>query len=608
LWEPVDTEILLDFLCLPVSPISRRASGRLADSLAEQPGYRSDAWQRAVAELTAPETDADGTRRKRLDTWFDIERFPHGQPLPAASIASVCSRVAQWAAGYAAVIEDEALASSLMIAAGQARMVAELACTAGGAISEPQLGRLLDAALDRPSGFSAHSALAGSAALITSLAELRMPCDRLIWLGLGVTEPRSSRWTFHEISQMQACGLEIDDGRSQMTAIRDAERRGITQIRSCLFVISIPCDQELHMHPVWLQIRNALGESRVVPLTRAFADNPETELSPWSPELDSYRIIPSPDPLKECFVERELLSEPSRSSATELNDRLGCPIKWMFEYPADLHSSPIARLPEAAQLQGNFSHGVLAAVFGSGGDLPSPEEAIAQVERCFDDSLPRNAAPLAQPWASVQRSRLREELKNSTRVLVEALRGAGYQIIAMEKQVEAELQGRQFIGYIDCLAANQAGSELVIDFKYSREKHYRDLLSNGRAIQLATYAALRAAEGKRSKLPGVAYLILSRSILLISELDAPQGLQRAQRLKDAAPIKEVWQNFVTALRGSEAWLRGEEPVPSRPKQSSEEWPAGVDLVLDAFDSPDPSKQDICRYCEYTLLCGARRLI
>ena len=260
---------------------------------------------------------------------------------------------------------------------------------------------------------------------------------------------------------------------------------------------------------------------------------------------------------------------------------------------------------------GNFSHSLLAEIFGSGGELPSPGEAVALIERRFEETLPRNAAPLAQPAASVQRARLLESLKNSGRKLVEALRGAGFRIVAMEKEVKGELEGRPFIGYIDCLAAGPSGKELVIDFKYYGDRKYRDLLMDGRAVQLATYAAMRAAENPGSSLPRVAYLVLSRGIVLIPSEDAPPGMKGVQKLADAPPIRDVWERFASALRASDDWLRGECPVPSRPQQLPEEWPEGADLVLDRAKNPDEvldlTEQPVCRYCEFTALCGARSL-
>lgn len=611
LWEPIDPAVLLDFLSLPVSPVPRRAARRLANALGKQPGYDSDSWRAVVAAETSTDADPEGELRTRLETWFDVTRYPVGQPLPAPAVAATCSRVAQWASGYAAVTKDDALAGLLRTAAGQAKLLSDLAGSAGDAISAPQLGRLLDAVLDRTISVQATPPAAGGPVLVAELSAIPDRCEVLVWLGLDVPVAAGTPWTSLEIEQLRAAGLDVDDGARGLTARRDADRRALARVRSCLFAVSLPDDSGLRPHPVWLQIRGALGDEKPVDLADAVLGGPARELSPWFPVRESYALVPPPPVRPEWAVDPQRLQDEVSSSATELIDRLGCPVKWMFKYPAALRSSPIATLPADARLKGDFCHGALAAVFGGGGDLPPTDEAVARIEQCFDESLPRNAAPLAQPWASIQKARLREALRGATRRLVENLHAAGLRILAMEKPVAAEIDGRKFLGYIDCLAGDAAGRELIVDFKYSGLAKYRQLLVDGRAVQLAAYAKARAVEQTRSGLPPVAYLVLSEGVLLLPLADAPDGLDRAQRLADAPAIGTVWRDFSAALGRSEAWLRGEEPVPLRPAQPFEAWPTGTDMVLDGPNSrgrmPDPSEQPVCRYCDYPALCGIRRL-
>lgn len=56
-------------------------------------------------------------------------------------------------------------------------------------------------------------------------------------------------------------------------------------------------------------------------------------------------------------------------SATELNDRLACPLKWTFNYLARIRASQIATLPDDFQMKGTFCHSILELVFGSGADF-----------------------------------------------------------------------------------------------------------------------------------------------------------------------------------------------------------------------------------------------
>ena len=73
---PVDPQLLVDFLTLPVSPMPRRAATALVESLVGQPGLGSAAWDAAIAELCSPENDADGKGRARIDAWLNCARMP----------------------------------------------------------------------------------------------------------------------------------------------------------------------------------------------------------------------------------------------------------------------------------------------------------------------------------------------------------------------------------------------------------------------------------------------------------------------------------------------------------------------------------------------------
>ncbi len=83
-------------------------------------------------------------------------------------------------------------------------------------------------------------------------------------------------------------------------------------------------------------------------------------------------------------------------------------------------------------------------------------------------------------------------------------------------EVGTTVAGRNIRGFIDCLARRDDDAEAIIDFKYFGGR-YRSLLEDGKAIQLATYAAARHAERPGSA-PAVAYLTLSNS-----SLHTPEG-------------------------------------------------------------------------------------
>lgn len=71
---------------------------------------------------------------------------------------------------------------------------------------------------------------------------------------------------------------------------------------------------------------------------------------------------------------------------------------------------------------------------------------------------------------------------------------------------------------------------------------------------------------------------------------------------DGPSIERVWNNFSTAISGAESWLTTNDLVPARPIQDVDDWLAGSDVVLIEKMKPG-EEQSVCRYCDYTHLCG-----
>lgn len=106
-WEPIDPQALLDFLSLPVKPITPSVAKKLAAALVEQPGFGSTRWDETMAEVCEAEWDEDGKIRKTLNEWLYIERIPRGTDISTTKIREVCGRVAKWATGRSQLLDRE---------------------------------------------------------------------------------------------------------------------------------------------------------------------------------------------------------------------------------------------------------------------------------------------------------------------------------------------------------------------------------------------------------------------------------------------------------------------------------------------------------------------
>ena len=599
-WQPVDPDVLLTFLTLPLCPIPKRAAGRLARALAQQPGLGSGAWERALAELRDPDDEATRATAETVSQWLDLPRVSRGLPLPAATIASRCQAVAAWATRRAAATRDEhVLTLAFRTAANEAVALEQLLADFPDGLTAPQLERILAAVAGAGIEAPAHLEAAGGPRWVRTLADLDEPCDRLVWLGLESTADAPTRWSRKDRTALQAAGIDLDDGSRALSARRTAERRGLLMIRQRLLAIGLPgsADDDRPPHPLWLQGLTAV-RAEEIDLEGSLSAAGTASLSPWTLPVEPIPQQRRATPPTVWSLPPELLHDRDTTSATELETRLACPARWVMSYAARIQAGPIAGLPEGHRLAGTFGHQVLQEVLGDGGPLPTPDAAEQAVRRVIDERLPLDAAPLALQARVQERIELTESLVRTARELVRDLATGGYRVVDMEARIQGEVDGRALSGRIDCLVAADDGAEAVIDLKHSGRDWYAHLLAEGRAVQLATYAEARRQQVGRQ--PAAAYLILSRAELLNPAGSSLRGIDPT--VPDAPSVGATWAAFSQALRAAEGWLT-DGRVPVRPRQDRVDWPPGAEIVLDPVTTRKGDVPPPCSYCDLKLLCG-----
>lgn len=606
-WEPVDPYALLDLLMLSVGPIPTELARPLARALQEQPGLGSDEWNRVVGDLTAPRADSDGSRKEALDRWFTIERTKRPAPLPAALVEDRCRLIEQWATGRAAMQDkpdgDLGLTAALRSAAAQARALGDVALSYGASIGEPQLVRILDAIADTGAVSEQLPTLAGGPRWGRSLAEVPDGAVLVIWLGTGTLPEPSSRWTRTELQALRAASVDIDDGARVLDARRMAERNGLARIPR-LLVIQMPPRAEERVHPLWLEIERKLpqppehAEARLEDIAEGRIQAP----ADLPLEISMRHVVPPPAPALGWKVPNGIADRVATISATSLEARLGCGVKWLLRYAAHIRPSPAEAIPEGSRLAGTFGHAVFGKVLRPGAPLPTPDQAAAEVEKVFDSLLAANAAPLTLPHKLMERERLKRNLSRSAREFVTVLRRGGYRVVGMELPLEGELDGHRWQGRMDCLLERDEGQEreeTIVDFKHGWTKGRRDALESGKALQLAAYAGAREAAGG-GPVRGVAYLIFDGSIVLTPDGSPLAGVEKDDRVAGPS-VKDVWERMVKALREADALVETIGEVSAHPLQPPDQWPEHAKLLLDEREE----EQAICKFCDFAAICGLK---
>ena len=143
------------------------------------------------------------------------------------------------------------------------------------------------------------------------------------------------------------------------------------------------------------------------------------------------------------------------------------------------------------------------------------------------------------------------------------------------------------------LVLERNGQRAIIDLKWSGESYQRKKLSDGTALQLATYTELLKQNGHQ--VSGVAFFILSsQSVLSTSPaLAGPEA-----RITPTLEVDETWKRLVSTHKA--AWRTvagGSLTAPGTRSDAPEE--QGYDEGGGLVSNPP------CRWCEFDGVCGAR---
>jgi len=363
-------------------------------------------------------------------------------------------------------------------------------------------------------------------------------------------------------------------------------------------VIAVAGGEDAREHPAVIALRQGMALGGVdadrVPRLDDLDAQPTLRLAGWQRQGVAVPAEPSQGPRPLWNALGSPLTLPETSSYSELTLRLACPLAWTMRYVLKLFGGPTAALPATHQLEGTFAHAVLEGVFV--GTIPEPAHAATTAVAVFDQRIAIDAAPLATPGLGARRTRLRQHVAEAARTLATALRAAGCTAVTMEALIAARRDGIALKGSIDCVATG-TGLAVVVDIKLGSLKERRAALQEGRAIQLAVYAASRS----ESRVVTGYYIINGPRLLTAGDDPIPgiASLGPAAEAVDGGPgWLQTWSKFRMAVVNDHGWHQ-DHPIPARPLEDPSAWPAGADLVL----SPTAADQDCCNHCEYSRLCG-----
>ncbi|MBI4529382.1 MAG: PD-(D/E)XK nuclease family protein [Deltaproteobacteria bacterium] len=597
-WEPVDPDLLLQFLTLPSSPLPARAREDLRRALSAAPGYGSQSWKQARKGVIDAIREKYGTQQagdadRRIKDWLDdVARTPAGQGMPIEQAVRLTRQVEDWANRRAH--SDETDPFFLQAKEQAFTMCRLLELHPEKTITRLELGRLLFDILQTGISYEIRSKEQESIHLVASPASVFGRVPIVIWwqcVGSSAFVPTKCFWSDEEVRALENAGCHLLSSTDILLENARASRRPVLCATQLLILVQPEqaFGEPQESHPIWNEIAMKIAPTeaeqlKITALTDSLIAGGQFALKPIQTQRKS---LPEPKPL--WNVPPIHLTPRHVESATSLEILLGCPLRWTLQYKARIRD-PLEVIVERELLYGSLAHQIVGDYLSNfiGKTLPEPDTARIAIAGKFDRCVALEAATLIKPGRDRERIYVRQTMSRATGVLVELLQRGGYRIDSIEEEHSGSFDLGELQGRTDLIVRRaKDGMRAIIDLKWSRDKRRVEALKNGTALQLAVYSYF--VRGK-NVWPSTAYFIFPTAQLYSTDRTAFPGCTFIP-----GPTEEqMWGNVVLSIRKIRASLdAGKVDVPCF---------SDTDGKAPAKEPEGMSIEAPCTWCDFKMFC------
>ena len=484
LWKPFNPQRFLELLLLPLTPIPDILAEKLTKALQKEPGHGGEAWNEAWESVKRVfgkdgKTDSRNPEFKKVaDVWTMLENncFRAEKETPAESIAAHCDFLIKRLAdlnieqhrGLALVVEHTRTLKKIV--AGRDR------------IRQMELARMLDSIISTGTTGNQEGQDRTDFAVFTNPGMIERDFDTVLWwnfVDTGATN--NTNWTADEISVMpgydRVAARKLEN-LSWHNALNQARKNII------FFVPLMMNGEEAFPHP----FKDELGipDEEIIKQEKLTDSEGKWNLAGRSLALEKQPLF---EPAIRTGIEANAIRPTYRLSYSQMKTLISCPFQWFLQNYLDLKAPPAMNVPTGPQMLGTLAHKVIEEIY-EGKETLTVEEAVRDAETKFDQLLPSMAAELMPDARSVERKRIRTTLVDAVKVLVEEINRRNLFVRGNEKKLQGTFDGLDFIGYSDIYLEDADGNKFVIDMKWSTSSHYKKLIDDNKALQLATYSWL----------------------------------------------------------------------------------------------------------------------
>lgn len=500
--NPLNVNILLEWLDMPVHPLGRRFRTSLSRAVVKNGGYRNDACREILSEFINEDPDEN----KRLVDLF-LPPMESRKDILVSDVSDFVSELASWSRQCACLSENSQWSEQLHAVAGMCGTFSILLKTVSDKTIEFKTIDSWMSTIYHGNRISNSKPEIGCRIVVDSPADIASVAGKTVWVGVDGDPGNRSDCAFLYPSErnglVESCHFKprSDKAENDYNEILARNPLLMTEKQLILVVRERIGGELAFKHPLVVRLEQQIENFEdIVVWPKIDAENMHDAQMVEKDEISAELQFDHADKIK----------WPDHHSPTKISVLVEHPFDYLMEHLLYIVPDGKSRMDTVSITKGKVAHAVIERLFSPRGGQNYAEahdiktRIESEFEKVYVESLESTGAILQLTENKSAEKLLHEQLSTCLKSLLEILNDNGLKVTGCEKYIEHD----GVIGYIDMTLEDSNGTPVVFDFKWTANtKTYQDILQQNRSVQLEFYRwMLGHHEGK--KVGKVAYFLM----------------------------------------------------------------------------------------------------
>ena len=548
--EPLNIQSLISWLYSPMQPFGNYFSGKLAECIIKEGGYRNEKCQQMVKEyingkytyhdekedqeLTEKEKVVRDAREKAereqlVKNYLPKFEVGENSNIKTVRLTSYLNSLSNWASTRSHLLREKPGNEGWL---NQLECLADMCDTFNLLLDSSNMGEVVDwkqvenwiSTLYKGEQFMQYVAQRGSRMLIDDPAKMAAHSKRTIWMNFNGNKGHHFDCSFLYPSERESMKnqLLLWDELKEANYHKQMELMPLLMTDEQLILVTTDYQEGVvaTKHPFMVQLETQVENLEDFIISPNLYDEKCQDVKPVDNKNLHAQIRYNND---------NLLKWPDHLSPTTISTLIEYPLDFMMERMLNIVNTGPGSLKDVKTTKGTVAHAVIEGLFSprEGKPYSTADDIEKRIKEEFDELLRTKiescGAILYLPENRLDTNLLAEQLKKCLNVLLDILRENHLRVTGCEHLVEKDMgllendKCWDMKGYIDMTLEDENHHPVVFDFKWTSSKtYYRDLINDNRSIQLELYRDMLTTE-KRDAVEKVAYFLMPEAHLYSKE-------------------------------------------------------------------------------------------